>query len=165
MKNRKRCSWAWMSVAGLVAVMVAGCKDQQKCDDGLKTARQAMQDEFLDMDLARKWRDYAGKVCGAGPAIEALDKEIVDREAAIAKATEDRAKAEADTGKKAMDAAAKIWKKFDKSEDKDKTAANLKKAKAKAKKLLIGLTPVYAEQVKKYNDKEYKKREAGLKKE
>jgi hypothetical protein len=149
----------------LAALSLGGCKDQAKCDDALKTSRQAMQDEFLDMDLARKWRDFAGTTCGTGPALEALDKEILDREAALAKAVEDKAKAEEAAGKSAIEAANKLWKKFDKREDKEKTLAELKKVKSKAKKLLIGLSPAYAEQVKKHNDSAFKKREAALKKE
>jgi hypothetical protein len=152
--------YGWVA---LLALLFVGCKDQAKCDDALKTARQAMQDEFLDMDLARKWRDFGGKICGAGPALDALDKEIVDREAALLKAADDKAKAEAAAGKSSVDASAKLWKKFDKLEDKEKTPAALKKLRSKVNKLLVGLAPAYAEQVKKYNDKEYQKRESALK--
>jgi len=173
MKNNERSPQASANVrtsgasrygwVALVALLFVGCKDQAKCDDALKTSRQALQDEFLDLDLARKWRDFAGKICGTGPALEALDKEIVDREAALVKAADDKAQAEAAAGKSSIDAAAKVWKKFDKLEDKEKTPAALKKLRAKAKKLVIGLAPAYAEQVTKYNEKEYKKREATLK--
>lgn len=163
MKYSKRGPWASMAVVGLATLLSVGCKDQEKCDDGLKTARQAMQDEFLDMDLARKWRDYAGKICGAGPELTALDKEIVDREAALTKAAEDRAKAEAEAGKKAIQAAGKLWKKFDALKDEEKTEAALKKVKSKTKKLQVGLTPAYGEQLQKYNDKEFAKRKGALK--
>jgi hypothetical protein len=80
-----------------------GCKDQQKCDDALKTSRQAMQDEFLDMALARQWREFAGKACGTGAELSALDKDIVDREVALSKTAEDKAKADEAAGKAAVE--------------------------------------------------------------
>jgi hypothetical protein len=146
------CSW----------LLLAGCKDQQACTDGLATARKAMTDEFLDMALARQWRDYAGKVCGAGPDVEALDKEIVAREAAITKAAEDKAKAEAEAGQKALEAAKKVWQGFDKLEDKEKTPEALKKSSKKASKLIEGLTPDYGKQVIDFNKKELSKRKKAL---
>jgi hypothetical protein len=153
------------SAVGIVAcgwLLLAGCKDQQQCTDALATARKAMQDEFLDMSLARQWRDYSGKVCGAGPDVETLDKDIIAREAAIAKAAEDKAKAEAEAGGKAMEAAKKAWQGFDKLEDKEKTPEALKKASKKANKVIVGLTPDYGKQVIDYNKKELSKRKKAL---
>jgi hypothetical protein len=147
---------------GFTLCLTAACKDQQKCDDALKTSRQAMQDEFLDMELARKWRDFAGKVCGNGPELTALDKEIVDREAALIKAAADKAKAEEDAGRAAIDSAAKLWKQFDQLEEKERTEAALKKTKSKTNKLIVGLAPSYAEQLQKYNEAALKKREDRL---
>ena len=36
-------------LTGLASLV--GCKDQEKCTEALQTARQAMQDEYLDMAL------------------------------------------------------------------------------------------------------------------
>jgi len=149
-------------VVGLLVAAAAsasvGCKDQEKCDQALETARKAMKDEFLDMALARQWREHAGKECGVGTELDALDKEILEKEAALIKAVEDKAKAEAEAGQKALDKSATIWAKFDKLDDKEKDEAALKKTAKKADKLAKGLAPDYAKQVKKYNKEQNKKR-------
>ncbi len=154
-------------MAGLLVVAVSGaglvgCKDQQKCDEALATARKSMQDEFLDMALARQWRDRAGKMCGAGPELETLDKEILDKEAAIIKAAEDKAKAEAEAGQKAIEEAGKVWSGYDDLEDKEKDKKALKKAKKEAQKLEKGLAVEYAKQIRAYNEKQFDKREEAL---
>jgi len=151
-------------IAGICAAGAVGCKDQQKCDEALSTARKAMQDDFLDMALARQWREHAGKLCGAGPELQALDKAILDKEAAIQKAIEDKAKAEAEAGKKAMDKAAAVWAKYDKLDDKERDKDALKKHDKRARKLTSGLTPEYAKQVDSYNKAQFKKRQKDLKK-
>lgn len=137
----------------------AGCnKNQEKCNEALATARKAMQDEFLDMDLARQWRQHAGKVCGQGTELQTLDKEILDREAALAQAVVDAAnKAKAD-GEAAIKKATKLWKGFDKIDEKEQDSKALKKIKKKAAKLVLGLTPEYAKQVEDFNKKQYKSR-------
>jgi SHS2 domain-containing protein len=142
----------------LSLVATAGCKNQQKCDEALATARKAMQDEFLDMDLARQWRQHAGKICGQGPELEKLDKEILDREAALTQAAADAAKKAADDGKKAIEKATKLWKSFDKLDEKEQDKKALGKIKKKTAKLVSGLTPEYAKQVQDYNKKQYKSR-------
>ncbi|MEN9581880.1 MAG: hypothetical protein RJA70_4889, partial [Pseudomonadota bacterium] len=53
---------------GLTMSFVA-CQDQQKCNQALETARKSMQDDYLDMALARQWREHAGSTCGAGPEV------------------------------------------------------------------------------------------------
>jgi hypothetical protein len=140
----------------------AGCKDQQKCNDALQTARQAMQDQYLDMALARQWRDHAGKVCGVGPELQTLDKEILDREAAITKAAADKAKAEMEAGQKAMEAAKELWKGFDELDKEAKDLKTLKKTYSDSKKLMAGLVVAYADQLKAYNDKQFEKRKTRL---
>lgn len=142
--------------------MTTACKDQQKCNDALQTSRQAMQEQYLDMALARQWRDHAGKVCGVGPELETLDKEILEREAAIAKAAEDKAKAEAEAGQKAVESAKELWKEFDELEKDAKDLKALKKTYTEAKKLMAGLVVAYADQLKGYNDQQYEKRKAKL---
>lgn len=148
-----------LSALGLGAV---GCKDQQKCNDALQTARQAMQEQYLDMALARQWREHAGKVCGVGPELQTLDKEILDREASIAKAAADKAKAEMEAGQKAIESAKELWKAFDELEKDAKDAKALKKTHSDAKKLMAGLVLAYADQLKAFNDKQYEKRKAKL---
>jgi hypothetical protein len=155
---------------GLLLLVVSfsgavGCKNQEKCNDAMSTARKAMQDEFLDMALARQWRDHAGKICGQGPELQTLDKEIVDREAALAKAVEDAAKKAADDGQAALKQAEKLWKSWDKLEEKEQDKAALVKVNKKARKLVLGLTPDYAKQVETYNSKQYKARTKKLAKE
>jgi hypothetical protein len=49
-------------------------------------------------------------------------------------------------------------KDFDQLPEAERNEAALKKAKSKAGKLLLGLAPVYAEQLLKYNDGAFKKR-------
>ncbi len=154
-------------LAGFLAVAVSGsglvaCKDQEKCDEALATARKSMQDEFLDMALARQWRDRAGKMCGVGPELETLDKEILDKEAAINKEIEDKAKAEAEAGQKAIEDAGKLWAKYDKLEDKEKDKKALKKVKKEAFNLEKGLAIDYAKQIREYNEKQFEKREEAL---
>jgi hypothetical protein len=155
--------------AGLALLLLAlstapGCKDKAKCDEALNTAKKAMQDEFLDMDLARQWRDHAGKICGQGPELEALDKEIIDREAALAKAVADAAQQAADDGKAALEKATKLWKKFDKLDEEKQDKKALNQAKKKANQLVVGLTPEYGKQVDEFNEKQYKSRAKKLQK-
>jgi hypothetical protein len=138
------------------------CQDPAKCTEALQTARKAMQDEFLDMALARQWRDHAGKVCGAGPELEGLDKEIVAREVALAKAVEDKAKKEAEDGKKALATAAKLWKKFEDRPEEERDKKRLDKTRNTIKKMTAGLSEDYAKQVNEFNDKQYKKNKKAL---
>jgi hypothetical protein len=151
-----------LKVVSLVMMVAAtstvACKKQEKCDEALATARKAMTDGFLDMELARQWRQLAGKVCGQGTALQTLDKEIVDREAALAQAVVDAAKKAADDGAAAVAKATKLWKSFDKLEEKEQDKAALVKIKKKANKLVAGLTPEYGKQVADYNTKQYKSR-------
>lgn len=153
-----------LMVMGLAAAGLLGCKDQAKCDEALATSRKAMQDEFLDMALARQWRDRAGEACGAGAELEALDREILAKEAAIVKAAEDKVKAEAEAGQKAMEKAGEIWGKYDALEDKKKDLDALKKHDKQAKKLTKDLTPEYAKQVNDFNKQQFQTRKKALEK-
>jgi len=144
---------------GLLFALGSGCKDQQKCDEALGTARKSMQDEFLDMALARQWREHAAKICGAGEALTTLDKEIVDREAALEKAAADAAKKAADDGAAALEAAKALWKEWDDLDDKEKTEKSLAKLKKKADRVVEGLTEAYGKQVLDYNTSKFEKRE------
>lgn len=157
-----RCVSMSLLALSLSGVGLLGCKDQAKCDEALATSRKAMQDDFLDMALARQWRDRAGELCGAGSELDTLDKEILAKEAAIVKAAEDKAKAEAEAGQKAIEKAGEIWAKFDKLDDKKRDLAALKKHDQQAKKLTKDLTPEYAKQVTDYNKQQFQKRKKAL---
>lgn len=148
----------WIAAGGTLV----GCKDQQKCDEALATARKALQDEYLDLALARQWREHAGKLCGAGATLQSLDQDIVGKEAALAKEVQEKAAAEAEAGQKAIEAAQKIWKQYDALETKQRDKDALKKHDKKARGVVKGLTPEYAKQVTDYNKKQFKKRLEGL---
>lgn len=142
--------------------LTAGCKDQAKCNEALATARQAMQDDYLDMAAARQWRDHAGKICGAGTEIQTLDQEILAKEASIAKAAADKAAAEKAAGEKAIEDSKALWKSWDELEKDAKDLKALKKTYNQAKKLMLGLPIAYADQVKTYNETQYEKRKTKL---
>ena len=72
----------------LVAVglaLIASCKpkDPQACSSAQSTIRQALASE--DFASARSWREYAYKQCGDPAQLDALDKEIVAKEAEVQK--------------------------------------------------------------------------------
>lgn len=152
-----------MSLLALTATLFSGCKDSEKCTEALNTARQAMKDEYLDMALARQWRDHAGKICGQGAELQALDQEILDREAALAQAAAAAAKKAADDGAAALKNAQKVWKSWDKLDEDKQDKKSLAKTNTKAAKLGNGLLPEYAKQVADYNKKQYKARAKKLK--
>lgn len=159
-----RCSPArsWVAVAALGLGLLPGCKDQQKCNDALQTARQSMQDEYLDMALARQWREHAGKLCGVGAELEALDRDILAKEAAIVKAVADKAAAEKAAGEKAIEDSKALWRSFDELQKEAKDVKALKQTYNQTKKLLAGLPVAYGEQVKTYNETQYDKRKTKL---
>jgi hypothetical protein len=79
-------------VVGMILLSAIGCsnKDAAKCANGLATARQALTAK--DLGLASQWREYAYKQCEDVAQLAQLDKEIVDRQAALAKEASDKAK-------------------------------------------------------------------------
>lgn len=91
---------SWLKVLGtavLSSAALAGCsqKSAEKCADGQKVARQAI--ESGDFALAKQWREYAYKQCADTSALAALDQEIVNKEAAATAEAERAAKSKADT--------------------------------------------------------------------
>jgi hypothetical protein len=146
-----------------LALSTGGCKDQEKCNEALTTARKSMQDDYLDMALARQWREHAGKLCGIGPELTALDSEILAKEEAITKAIADKAAQEAAAGKTAIEAAQGLWKEWDDLDKKEKDKSSLKKTKKATGELVKGLTVAYGTQVQEYNKKQYDKRLDALK--
>jgi hypothetical protein len=63
---------------------IQGCqkKDPEKCSQAQATTKQALA--IGDFALARQWREHAYKQCDDPGALSALDKEVVDTEAALA---------------------------------------------------------------------------------
>jgi hypothetical protein len=167
-KSMQRASRGWVFGSylslGVALGVTLGCQDKEKCNEALATSRKSMTDEFLDMALARQWRDHAGKLCGQGDELAALDKEIIEREAALAKAAEEKAEKEAEAGKAVLAQVKKLFQKWDKLEkDDEKNKKSLTKTKKKADKLVVGLAPAYAKQVSDYVKKSYAKRDKALK--
>lgn len=73
--------WAVVPLVVLgCAASASGCKkkDAEKCDNALKVSRQAA--DTGDFALARQWREYAYKHCEDPASLQALDKDIVDKE-------------------------------------------------------------------------------------
>jgi len=62
---------------------IQGCqkKDPEKCAQAQQTTKQALA--IGDFALARQWREHAYKQCDDPGALSALDKEVVDTEAAL----------------------------------------------------------------------------------
>lgn len=67
---------------------IQGCqkKDPEKCSQAQATTKQALG--IGDFGLARQWREHAYKQCDDPGTLAALDKEIVDTEAALARKKE-----------------------------------------------------------------------------
>lgn len=76
----------------LTLLLAVACqsKDAAKCADAQQTARQALTNK--DINLATQWREYAYKQCSDTAQLSALDKEIVDKRAAIEQSARDEAK-------------------------------------------------------------------------
>jgi hypothetical protein len=62
---------------------LVGCqtKDPEKCTEAQQVVRKSL--DAQDFALARQWREYAYKQCDDATALAGIDKEIVDREAAV----------------------------------------------------------------------------------
>lgn len=70
------------SFLAFVIVCSTGCnrKDPKKCENAQSVIRQGIAAE--DFNSARLWRDYAYKHCADRATLDALDKEIVEQQAA-----------------------------------------------------------------------------------
>jgi hypothetical protein len=144
------------AVALATAVVASGCVDKAKCDEAISTTRDALTKN--QPDIARQWRDRAWKICNDSTPTAPLDKEITEKEAAIAAQAAASAKALADGAQMRMNQATQIWKAFDKLDEKDRTVATLDQYKAKAARTTQDLPPEYAKQLEDYNDKQYQLR-------
>jgi hypothetical protein len=99
-------------------------------------------------------------MCDDQAGTQALDKEIVAKEAEIAKRAEDAAKAAGLAAQQRMNTATAVWKGFDALEEKERTVDRLEPYREKASRMSGGLAPEYAQQVDMYNAREYAKRKA-----
>jgi len=159
----------WVRVFGSVAAValvslasIACQKDTQKCDEAVATARKAI--EMKDFESARKWREHTWKTCGDRAMIDGLDKDIVAAEEAQNKAIEDAHKQMAEAAQQQINAAQKLWLKYDEFENKDKTEENLKKILERANKLGEPLDDGYKTQIEAYNKTQFKMRYEAIKK-
>jgi len=78
-----------LALAAFLSVAACQNKDAAKCSEAQQTARQALTSK--DVDLAMKWREYAYKQCDDTAQLAQLDKEVVDKRAALEAATRDQA--------------------------------------------------------------------------
>jgi hypothetical protein len=81
-----------------IALGLPGCqkKDPEKCAQAQATTKQALA--IGDFALARQWREHAYKQCDDPGALSALDKEVVDTEAALTAKKEAEAQKQKETG-------------------------------------------------------------------
>jgi len=145
------------AIASALALTV-GCVDKAKCEEAVSVTRDALAKE--QTDLARQWRDRAWKMCDDKAGTAALDKEIVDKEAEIAKRADDAAKAAGLAAQQRMNTATAVWKGFDALDEKDRTLERLEPYREKASRMGQGLPPEYVQQIDVYNAREYAKRKA-----
>jgi hypothetical protein len=136
--------------------LVVGCVDREKCEQAVSVTRDSLAKE--QTDLARQWRDRAWKMCNDPAGTQALDKEIVDKEAEIQKRADDAAKQAGLAAQQRMNTATAVWKGFDALEEKDRTLERLEPFREKASRMSSGLPPEYAQQINAYNAGEYAKR-------
>lgn len=75
-----RCSNLHLALP-LALLILAACnqKDPKKCEEAQSVIRQGILAE--DFASARQWRDYAYRHCAERSALDALDKDIVEKEA------------------------------------------------------------------------------------
>jgi hypothetical protein len=155
-----RCAAAW-----LAAALASGCQlfgeDTARCEQSVATVRQAIG--FKDFASARTWREYTWKVCDERGVVATLDKELVDAEAAVA-AEANAAKANAvKLARERINAAQKLWRGFDAEAATNRNEQGLDAVRKSAARLESGLVPTFAQQLRKYNEGEYQKRLAALK--
>lgn len=134
--------------------------DSSQCEQSVNTVRQAVS--FKDFESARKWREYAWKVCAERAIVATLDKEIVDAEAAELAQTQASAKQAKALAQQHVNSAQALWLKLDATETAQRTRQALDDTRESAKRLERGLTPAYAQKLQAYNETEYQKRLAAL---
>jgi phytoene dehydrogenase-like protein len=154
-----------LSLMAPVLALASGCQlfgqDPARCDQSVATVRQAIG--FKDFASARTWREYTWKVCDERGVVATLDKEIVDAEAAVAAEADAAKKNAVKLAKDRINAAQKLWRAFDAETPTNRNEQALDAARKSATRLENGLTPTFAQQLRKYNEGEYQKRLAALK--
>jgi len=87
-----------LGVLILIALSIPACqkKDPEKCAEAQATTKQALA--IGDFALARQWREHAYKQCDDPGALSALDKEVVDTEAALTAKKEAEEQKKKETG-------------------------------------------------------------------
>jgi phytoene dehydrogenase-like protein len=149
----------------VVGALLGGCQlfgqDTARCDQSVATVRQAIG--FKDFASARTWREYTWKVCDERGVVATLDKEIVDAEAAAAAEVEAAKKNAMKQAKDRINAAQKLWRAFDAETPENRNEQALEATSKSAARLESGLTPTFAQQLRKYNEGERQKRLAALK--
>ena len=148
--------------AAFLLLSPAGCVDKEKCEEAIRVTRDALAKD--QPALARQWRDRAWNMCNDAATVGNLDKEILDKEAAIKKRAEDEQKAIADAAQKRMNTSTALWKRFDKLSSKKQTLAQLEKYNEKAADMKDGLPEQYAKQVEDFNEKQFEKRKKRIEK-
>lgn len=148
-----------------VLALANGCQlfgqDPARCDQSVATVRQAIG--FKDFASARTWREYTWKVCDERGVVATLDKEIVDAEAAAAAEAEAAKKNAVKLAKDRINAAQKLWRGFDAETAVNRNEQALDEVRKSAARLEGGLAPPLSQQLRKYNEGEYQKRLAALK--
>jgi phytoene dehydrogenase-like protein len=148
----------------MVGALLSGCQlfgqDTARCDQSVATVRQAIG--FKDFASARTWREYTWKVCDERGVIATLDKELVDAEAAAAAEVEAAKKNAMKQAKDRINAAQKLWRAFDAEPAENRNEQALEATSKSAARLESGLTPTFAQQLRKYNEGERQKRLAAL---
>jgi hypothetical protein len=155
-EDRKGTGLLGVVFAFSVALGAPGCVDKAKCDEAIQVTRDALAKE--QPELARQWRERAWKMCNDTTLTAPLDKEIVDKEAEIAKRTADNAKQIADASQARLNQATSVWKAYDGLEAKDRTTTVLDEYKSRASKMTQGLPTEYAKQIDDYNAAQYARR-------
>ena len=150
----------WLAVALISSCQLFG-QDPARCEQSVATVRQAIG--FKDFASARTWREYTWKVCDERGVIATLDKEIVDAEAAVATEAEVAKKNSVKLAKDRINTAQKLWRGFDGETAANRNEKALDEVRKSATRLETGLTPTFAQQLRKYNEGEYQKRLAALK--
>ena len=100
-----------------------GCVDKEKCEEAIRVTRDALSKE--QPDIARQWRERAWKICSDAAMTATLDKEIVDKEAELAKRAADAIKAVGESAQQRLNTATGVWKAYDKLSEKDHNAERL----------------------------------------
>lgn len=152
-------------IALLLAALLSGCQlfgqDSGRCDQSVATVRQAIG--FKDFASARTWREYTWKVCDDEALLATLDKELVDAESAAAAEVGAAQRQAKKLAKERINTAQKLWRAFDAEPASAKNQQSLAATRESAMRLEGGLDPAYAQQLRKYNEGEYQKRLAALK--